>query len=75
MPSHPTSRKGDWNVEPDPVRGSGVVLYSVRSGDTLSGIGARFGVSVGDLLRWNGLTFDSVLYPGDQVRIYRQGGS
>jgi len=45
------------------------ILYRVRSGDTLSAIAARHQVRVGDLLRWNGLTLESVIHPGDEVKI------
>lgn len=48
----------------------GLTVYSVRMGDTLSGIAARHRVPVGDLLQWNGLSMDSVIRPGDEVKIY-----
>ena len=51
----------------------GVAVYSVRAGDTLSGIAARHRVQVGDLLRWNGLSMDSIIRPGDEVRIFLSG--
>jgi membrane-bound lytic murein transglycosylase D len=51
-----------------------VMVYSVRPGDTISAIAARHRVTVGDLLRWNGLSMDSVIRPGDQVRIHLPGG-
>ncbi|MFQ5419866.1 MAG: LysM peptidoglycan-binding domain-containing protein, partial [Anaerolineae bacterium] len=39
--------------------------YSVQSGDTLLGIAVRFGLSLPDLLAYNGLTTETVLQPGD----------
>jgi membrane-bound lytic murein transglycosylase D len=51
----------------------GVAVYSVRAGDTLSGIAARHRVRVGDLLQWNGLSLDSIIRPGDEVRIHLSG--
>ena len=39
---------------------SGTATYTVRSGDTLSGIAARHGVSVADLKSWNGLTSNNI---------------
>jgi LysM repeat protein len=48
-------------------------LYTVRPGDTLSGIAYRHGVGLGELLEWNGLSRSSVIRPGDEVRIYRSG--
>jgi membrane-bound lytic murein transglycosylase D len=42
--------------------------YKVRKGDTLYDIARRFGVSISDLLRANGLQ-TSRIYPGDVLRI------
>jgi membrane-bound lytic murein transglycosylase D len=50
-----------------------VLLYRVQPGDTLSGIAQRHGVSVGDLLRWNGLSGGAIIYPGDEVRVFISG--
>jgi membrane-bound lytic murein transglycosylase D len=51
-----------------------LVVYRVQSGDTLSAIADRHRVGVDDLLRWNTLALNSVIHPGDQVRIYLPGG-
>jgi len=45
------------------------VNYQVRSGDSLARIASRFGVSVNDLLRWNSLSADDYLQPGQQLTI------
>ena len=42
--------------------------YRVRRGDTLSGIASRYGVSLADLKRWNGLR-QSSLAAGQTLRI------
>ncbi len=39
---------------------SSASTYTVKSGDTLSGIAARHGVSVSDLKTWNGLTSNNI---------------
>lgn len=44
-------------------------LYTVKSGDTLSGIAARHGVKLSDLFSRNGLTMRSVIYPGQRIKI------
>jgi LysM repeat protein len=43
--------------------------YTVRWGDTLSGIGARFGIGVGRLARANGLRPHGVLLAGSTLRL------
>jgi len=39
----------------------------VRSRDTVSGIAKRYGVSVGDVLRWNNLGARDPIRPGDRL--------
>jgi membrane-bound lytic murein transglycosylase D len=48
--------------------------YRVRRGDTLSHIARRFGVSVDDLRRWNGLTSDQIA-AGDSLTVHAAGGT
>ncbi|WP_242091124.1 LysM peptidoglycan-binding domain-containing protein [Curtobacterium sp. DN_7.5] len=43
--------------------------YHVRSGDTVSGIAARIGVSTSALLGANNLSQRSVIYPGQTLRV------
>ncbi|MFS0730144.1 LysM peptidoglycan-binding domain-containing protein [Curtobacterium sp. 1P10AnD] len=43
--------------------------YHVRSGDTVSGIASRIGVSTQSLLRANNLSQRSVIYPGQTLRV------
>ncbi len=47
--------------------------YTVRSGDTLSEIAVRFGVSVSDLVSWNNISNPDLIYPGEVLRI--RGGA
>jgi membrane-bound lytic murein transglycosylase D len=47
--------------------------YTVRRGDTLSGIASRHGVSLNALLRANGLSQHSTLHPGQKLAV--PGGS
>ncbi|MFC4557813.1 LysM peptidoglycan-binding domain-containing protein [Virgibacillus kekensis] len=48
-------------------------VYTVKSGDTLSGIAANYGVSVTDLKRWNGLNSDLILI-GQKLAINSEAG-
>ena len=45
--------------------------YTVKSGDTLSGIANRYRVSVKNLMRWNGLRSANRLRVGQKLRIER----
>ncbi|WP_211880434.1 LysM peptidoglycan-binding domain-containing protein [Pseudarthrobacter albicanus] len=43
--------------------------YTIKSGDTLSGIAARNGVRLSDVLSANRLTMSSIIYPGQKLAI------
>ncbi len=45
------------------------VVYRVRSGDTLWGIGRQFDVKTRQIRSWNDLTSDHVLRPGDRLTL------
>ena len=44
--------------------------YTVRSGDNLSLIAARFRVTVADITRWNKLNAQAILRPGQRLTMY-----
>lgn len=43
--------------------------YVVRAGDTISAIAGRYGLRTADVLTWNGLSWRSVIYPGQTLRL------
>ncbi len=45
----------------------GAVVYKVKSGDTPFDIAKKFGMNLGDLLRLNGLSSRSKIYPGQEL--------
>ena len=47
----------------------GYKYYTVKSGDTLSGIAHKCGVSLNSLLKLNGLTTKSKIYPGKKLKV------
>jgi peptidoglycan lytic transglycosylase D len=49
--------------------GSRSVSYKVRSGDTLSAIAKVFGVSVSELVSWNGISSHTTLRPGQKLTV------
>lgn len=63
---------------PEPDRwddgGLGYAVYTVRTGDTLSGIGARVGASSREVAEWNGMSRDATIYPGQRLVLRRPGG-
>jgi len=44
-------------------------IHVVRPRDTVDGIARRYGVSVGDVLRWNSLARQDPIRPGDRLRV------
>jgi membrane-bound lytic murein transglycosylase D len=44
-------------------------VHVVRPRDTVSSIAKRYGVSVGDVLRWNSLEHQARIRPGDRLRV------
>ena len=44
-------------------------FHVVRPQDTVSSIAKKYGVSVGDVLRWNRLQEQARIHPGDRLRI------
>lgn len=53
---------------PTPATTSGA-SYVVRSGDTLSAIASRHGVSLGSILSANRLNMTSIIYPGQKITV------
>jgi len=51
----------------------GAKTYKVRSGDTLSRIAKSFGVSVNDIVNWNGISRHSTLRIGQRLTINARG--
>jgi spore coat assembly protein SafA len=74
-PSVPEPEPIDQPPPPAPESELPASTYSVRSGDTLSGIAGRAGVSLADLLRANpDIRNPNIIFPGQQILI-PQGGS
>ena len=44
-------------------------VYTVKAGDTLSGIAARFGTTYQALAEYNGISNPNVIYPGQTIKI------
>ncbi|MEW9676274.1 LysM peptidoglycan-binding domain-containing protein [Lentibacillus sp. L22] len=48
--------------------------YTVKSGDTLSGIAAKHNISVSELMNWNNLK-STLIFPGDVLAVTKNGSS
>ena len=46
------------------------IVYTVASGDVLSGIAPRFGVTVGQIQKWNNIKNPDVISVGQKLTIY-----
>lgn len=49
--------------------GSSKKYYTIKSGDTLSEIAARYGTSVSQLQSWNGIKNANLIYAGQKIRV------
>jgi LysM repeat protein len=63
------------SFQPAPAPGASGGQYTVRSGDTLSAIGARFGVSYMDIARANGIANPNLIFAGQQLTIPGRGSA
>ncbi len=68
------SKRGQKKVAvKKPARTRGPVkkmVYQVRSGDTLWGIGRQFDVATREIRRWNNLTQNHILRPGQKLTLH-----
>lgn len=49
--------------------GSGAVYYTVKSGDTLSGIAAKYGTTYQKIAQLNGIRNPNIIYAGQKIRV------
>ena len=50
-------------------KGSGAVYYTVKSGDTLSGIAAKYGTTYQKIAQMNGIANPNKIYAGQKLRV------
>lgn len=58
------------NPTPAPTPTTGDGFYTVVSGDTLSGIGAKLGQSWPEIARLNGIVSPYTIYPGQRLKVF-----
>jgi len=64
--------KGNWQqyAKGTYVNYGNYVVYTVASGDALSGIAIRFGVTVAQIAQWNNIKDVNVISVGQKLTIY-----
>jgi membrane-bound lytic murein transglycosylase D len=71
-----TEKNANTNVTPESGNtNSQTVNYTVKPGDNLWQISNKFGVTVDSIRESNNLSADSLIRPGDTLKIERQGGN
>lgn len=63
----------DPEPEPEPEPEPSYETYTVKSGDTLSGIASRYGTTYQELARINNISNPNLIYPGQVLKINRNG--
>lgn len=48
---------------------AGYIMHTIEDGETLTQLANRFGTTVGDIMRLNGMNTDSKLYVGEKVKV------
>lgn len=68
------SAQADNSIVKDPEEGGGVTIYTIAEGDTVSGIAAKYGITVNTILWANDLPNVDSIKPGDQIFILPVAG-
>ena len=58
-----------YNDVQDQVNAGNAQYYTVQSGDTLSGIAAKYGTSYQKVAQLNGISNPNVIYVGQRLRV------
>ena len=64
--------RGEWQnyAKGHYVNYGSYVIYTVASGEVLSGIAPRFGVTIPEICQWNGIANPDKIYAGQHLTIY-----
>lgn len=66
---------GTPSPSPSPAPSTDYITYVIQSGDTLSGIAARYGTTVSELTRLNGISDPDRIYAGNTLKVPESGAS
>jgi membrane-bound lytic murein transglycosylase D len=70
----PASSSSTASSKATPSSSTAATTYTVKSGDTLSGIAAKYGVTVDQLKSWNGIS-GSTIVPGQKLKVQAPASS
>lgn len=65
----PPAAPAETRVAPRTEQAAPPSAHTVAAGDTVSAVAERYGVATTDVLRWNGLSWGSIIRPGDVLRL------
>lgn len=63
-----TENRNPLQTNPSKSEGNSTSTYTIKSGDTLSGIAFKFKVSIKDLMKWNNLE-TTLIFAGNQLKL------
>src|SRR5699024_5540475 len=69
-----TSKSSSSNSSSKPTSSSSKSTYTVKAGDTLSGIASKHKISLSNLMKWNDLD-TTLIFPGNVLTVSKNGGS
>ncbi|MFK4298840.1 LysM repeat protein [Arthrobacter sp. GAS37] len=58
-----------------PMAPAAPATYTIVRGDTISGIAARYGLNTNTVLQLNGLSGNTIIYPGQQIKLSGSAGA
>jgi LysM repeat protein len=66
----PAESAADQDSTPEAVPEGKKIVHTVDIGESAWTIAKKYRVRMKDFLEWNGLKYDSILYPGDECVVY-----
>ena len=63
----------DKNEQPEVQISTNAAFYSVKRGDSMDAIARRFGIDLKNLLLWNELSVDELIFPGQELQVIPAG--
>jgi len=65
-----TQKKEETFLTSDTINDKGVIVYEIKTGDSIYTIARKFNCSVSDIKKWNSIANKKYIYPGEKLYIY-----